>query len=86
MGFFKDLGQSFTNIIGGLGSNIQAGANLKDATAEQIRANAAITMQQAQLQAEREKRNQQTTVIVLLIVFGVPLIGLGLFLALNNKT
>ena len=82
--FFQDLGSGITGMIGGFGANIQSQADYNQAAAAQIQANAAATQQLIQTEAEAEKRRQQNTIIIFIIVFTAPLIGLGLFLAFKK--
>ena len=84
MSFFQDLGNFFKDLGGGITANIQGSGDLKSATAAQIQANALITAQTLQFQKEQAERKERLTIIVLLMVFGIPLIGLIAFLALQK--
>jgi hypothetical protein len=78
--FFKGIGEGITGTAQGFAGNVQAGAQLTAAQAAQIQANAMATPALIQAQEEQNKRDQRTIILVLLIVFGVPMLGLATYL------
>ena len=79
-GFFSDLGEAVTGTAAGIAGNIQGNAAITQATAAQIAANAAATQQAIEAERELEIKRQRTIVTILLIVFGLPIIGMALLL------
>ena len=83
MSFFKRLGDTFFDLTSGITSNISGSGALKEANAAQILANAEITKQQLVYKENKEKREQTTLIVVLVLVFVLPLVALGI---ISKKT
>lgn len=76
--FFGELGQGITNIIGGVGDNIGAQADLNQATAAQILANAEATNMLIAAKNRQEAVRQRNLLIIVAIVFASGLLGIFL--------
>lgn len=82
---FQKVGKFLGDLGSGVTGSLAASNALKEASAAQILANAELTVKAAEIEAERQKRKERMTLLMLLIVFGAPLLGLSLFLFTAKK-